>query len=95
MIDRVIEQRARSMILTLDANGHGRELLSRLHDLLLPYRKGHCDVVVQYTGADARVRLSLGPEWTVRPSRELRDKLTELLGRGGVRLVYALAREMM
>ena len=44
---------------------------------------------------DAAARLSLGPEWTVRPSRELRDKLTELLGQNSVRLLYAPGREMM
>ncbi len=94
-IDRVIEQRARSMILTIDPNGQGHELLARLHDVLLPYRKGRCDVAVQYLGAEARARLSLGPEWNVRPSRELRDKLVELLGSDAVRLLYAPGREMM
>jgi DNA polymerase III subunit alpha len=94
-IDRVIEQRARSMILRLNPNGQGQQLLAQLHDVLLPYRKGKCDVAVHYTGSGARARLSLGPEWNVRPSRELRDKLAELLGRDGVRLLYAPGREMM
>jgi DNA polymerase-3 subunit alpha len=94
-IDRVIEQRARSMILQVSPNGQGQQLLTRLHDVLLPYRKGQCDVAVQYTGSDASARLKLGPEWSVRPSRELRDKLTELLGRDAVRLLYAPGREMM
>jgi DNA polymerase-3 subunit alpha len=94
-IDRVIEMRARSMILCLAPNGQGQGLLNRLHDVLLPYREGNCDVAVQYVGTDAAARLSLGPEWTVRPSRELRDKLTELLGQNSVRLLYAPDREMM
>jgi DNA polymerase-3 subunit alpha len=94
-IDRVIEQRARSMILQVNPNGQGQQLLTRLHDVLLPYRKGQCDVAVQYTGSDASARLKLGPEWCVRPSRELRDKLAELLGRDAVRLLYAPGREMM
>ena len=94
-IDRVIESRARSMLLKLAPNGHGSELLSRLHDVLLPYREGNCDVAVQYVGSDAAARLNLGPDWTVRPSRELRDKLTELLGQNSVRLLYAPGREMM
>ena len=94
-IDRVIEMRARSMILNLAPNGQGQGLLNRLHDVLLPYREGNCDVAVQYVGTDAAARLSLGPEWTVRPSRELRDKLTELLGQNSVRLLYAPDREMM
>ena len=94
-IDRVIEARASSMILRLAPNGQGQRLLTRLHDVLLPYHEGNCDVAVQYTGSDAAARLSLGPEWTVRPSRELRDKLAELLGQDSVRLLYAPQQEMM
>jgi len=94
-IDRVIETRARSMVLRLAPNGQGQRLLTRLHDLLLPYREGSCDVAVQYTGTDAAARLTLGPEWSVRPSRELRDKLADLLGQDSVRLLYAPHREMI
>ncbi|MFT5501035.1 MAG: DNA polymerase-3 subunit alpha, partial [Woeseiaceae bacterium] len=94
-IDRVIEMKARSMILSVAPNGQGPQLLNRLHDVLLPYREGSCDVAVQYIGHDAAARLTLGPEWTVRPSRELRDKLSELLGQNNVRLLYAPGREMM
>ena len=94
-IDRLIEQRASSMILNIAPNGRGPELLADLHDLLLPYREGHCDVAVQYTGSGATARLKLGPEWTVRPSRELRDKLSELLGRNCVRLLYTHSRDLM
>jgi len=94
-IDRVIEMSASSMILSFTPNGQGQSLLNRLHDVLLPYREGNCDVAVQYVGSEAKARLSLGPEWAVRPSRELRDKLTELLGQNSVRLLYAPGREMM
>jgi DNA polymerase-3 subunit alpha len=93
-IDRVIEAAAKRMILSLAPNGQGPRLLDQLHDVLLPYREGSCDVAVQYVGSGAEARLNLGPEWTVRPSRELRDKLTELLGRNSVRLLYAPGREM-
>ena len=94
-IDRVIESRAKSMVLSLAPNGHGEQLLTKLHDLLLPFREGNCDVSVRYVGDSATARLSLGPEWAVRPSRELRDKLTELLGNNNVRLLYAPGREIM
>ena len=93
-LDRVIEMNARSMVLSLAPNGQGQSLLHRLHDVLLPYREGSCDVAVQYVGSDAAARLNLGPDWSVRPSRELRDKLTELLGQNSVRLLYAPGREM-
>jgi DNA polymerase-3 subunit alpha len=94
-IDDVIETNARSMILSLKTNGQDEHSLTRLQDLLLQHREGKCDVAVRYVGSDAAVRLTLGPEWTVRPSRELRDKLTELLGQNSVRLLYAPGREMM
>ncbi len=94
-IDRVIESRAKGMVLSLAPNGQGENLLQRLHDLLLPFRAGSCDVSVRYIGESAAARLSLGPEWAVRPSRELRDKLTELLGNNNVRLLYAPGREIM
>jgi DNA polymerase-3 subunit alpha len=93
-IDRVIESRAKSMVLSLVPNGQGDTLLVKLHDLLLPFREGNCDVSVRYIGDSAAARLSLGPEWAVRPSRELRDKLTELLGNNNVRLLYAPGREL-
>jgi DNA polymerase-3 subunit alpha len=94
-IDRVIESRAKSMVLNLACNGQGDQLLVKLHDLLLPFREGNCEVSVRYVGDSAAARLSLGPEWAVRPSRELRDKLTELLGNNNVRLLYAPGREIM
>jgi len=94
-IDRVIESRAKSMLLRLAPNGGGEQLLMQLHDVLLPYREGNCEVAVQYFGDDAAARLQLGAEWSVRPSRELRDKLSELLGSNNVRLLYAPGREIM
>ena len=70
------------MVLCLAPNGGGEQLLAQLHDLLLPFREGSCDVSVRYVGDEASARLTLGPEWAVRPSRELRDRLSELLGQG-------------
>jgi DNA polymerase-3 subunit alpha len=93
-IDRVIESRARGLVLSLAPNGQGETLLVKLHDLLLPFREGSCDVSVRYIGEGASARLSLGSEWAVRPSRELRDKLTELLGNNNVQLLYAPTREL-
>ena len=94
-IDRVIESRAKSLVLSIAPNGQGEQLLAQLHDLLLPFREGSCDVSVRYIGDGASARLALGPDWAVRPSRELRDKLSELLGQNNVRLLYAPGREIM
>jgi DNA polymerase-3 subunit alpha len=93
-IDRVIENRAKSMVICVSVNGQGQSLLTSLHDLLLPHREGSCNVAVQYKGASAAARFELGPEWSVRPSRELRDKLNDLLGQDSVRMLYAMDREI-
>ena len=87
-IDGVIENRAQGIVLSLAPNGQGEQLLVKLHDLLLPHRQGNCGVSVQYIGDTAQVRLEFGKEWSVRPSRELREKLTELLGSKNVRMLY-------
>lgn len=94
-IDRVIESRAKGMLLSIAPNGRGKQLLAQLHDVLLPYRAGSCEIEIQYVGDSAAARLELGPEWSVKPSRELRDKLSELLGNNNVRLLYAPGREIM
>jgi len=93
-IDRVIESRARRMLLHISPNGQGQALLTELHDLMLPYREGSCEVTVHYTGTEAAARFELGPDWSVRPSRELRDKLGDLLGHDSVRMLYAMDREI-
>jgi hypothetical protein len=62
--------------------------------VLLPHREGNCDVSVQYIGESASAQLTLGPEWTVRPCRELREQLAELLGSKNVRMLYTPGREI-
>ena len=94
-LDEVIEHRAKSMVLSLSPEGKGTNFLNQLHDVLLPHREGSCEVAVQYVGTGAEARLNLGPDWTVCPSRELRDKLTELLGRNSVRMIYTPDRQML
>lgn len=91
-LDRLIEQRASSMLLKVRPNGQGPRLVQQLHDLLLPYREGRCEVVVLYANTSATAKLDLGNEWKVRPSRELRDKLSELLGSSSVSLRYTPGR---
>ena len=38
---------------------------------------------------DASAFVEFGEEWTVRPSRELMERLGQIVGRDGVELVYA------
>jgi DNA polymerase-3 subunit alpha len=61
--------------------------VSQLQEQLLPYRDGHCPVVIQYSNTTGRAQLRLGEEWSV----SLPEALTEGLRALGaqVRIVYA------
>jgi DNA polymerase-3 subunit alpha len=87
-LDKVREQQARRVVLKWPARPDSAALLGRLAEVLTPFRPGPCPITVEYSGSGARGALTLGPEWTVRASRELLEKLESLVGRGGVQVVY-------
>jgi hypothetical protein len=57
--------------------------------VLKEYRRGQCVVAVHYRSTDARAAVTLPEEWSVRPTRELLEKLERLVGRDGVKLVFS------
>jgi DNA polymerase-3 subunit alpha len=87
-LDKVREQQARRVVLKWPARPDSAAQLGRLAEILTPFRPGPCPITVEYTGSGARGALTLGPEWTVRASRELLEKLESLIGRGAVQVVY-------
>src|SRR5882762_6417110 len=87
-LDKVREAQARRVVLKWPARPDSAALLGRLAEILTPFRPGPCPITVEYTGSGACGALTLGPEWTVRASRELLEKLESLVGRGGVQVVY-------
>jgi DNA polymerase-3 subunit alpha len=87
-IDRVIETRA-SRLLIRWASSPGSQMDARkLRSALEPFRPGNCGIWVYYSRTDAQARLALGADWSVRPTRELRERLSELVGADGFRFVY-------
>ena len=63
--------------------------MSRFEELLKPYLKGPCAVGVAVNRAGLLRTAAIWREsWSVRPSRELLDKLSALVGRDGWYLVY-------
>ena len=87
-IDRARERFARRLWLRWPAEFDGPQGLNRFEDLLRPYLKGPCGVSVAVSRPDYAGRLNLADSWSVRPSRELLDKLSALVGRDGWYLVY-------
>jgi DNA polymerase-3 subunit alpha len=86
-LDKVREQHARRVVLKWPPRAD-ITLLDRLAETLTPWRNGPCAITVEYTSTAASGALTLGPEWTVKASRELLEKLEGLMGRGGVQIIY-------
>ncbi len=87
-IDRARERYARRLWLRWPEAFDGPAGMSRFEELLKPHLRGPCAVSVVINRADYTGRLNLGDAWTIRPTRELLDKLTALVGRDGWYLVY-------
>jgi DNA polymerase-3 subunit alpha len=79
-VDEAIEEYARRITISLTGENSGLELIGRLKDTLRPFRNGACEVSIQYRSAAGQVQLVCSDEWAVRPTRELRENLSKLLG---------------
>ncbi len=87
-IDRARERFARRLWLRWPAAFDGPQGMSQFEAFLKPYLRGPCGLGVVLNRADYAGRLTLGDAWSVRPTRELLDKLSALVGRDGWHLVY-------
>jgi DNA polymerase-3 subunit alpha len=87
-IDRARERYARRLLLRWPGEFDGPQGMNRFEELLKPYLRGPCGISVAI-GRDAYSgRLNLAESWSVRPARELLDRLSTLVGRDGWHLVY-------
>src|SRR5690606_9528671 len=87
-IDQVREQHGRRLVLRWP-KGADRHFVKSLEETLKPFRGGRCTVAVRYQSAAARAELVLSDEWSVKPTRELTERLAQLCGTDGMRLIYA------
>lgn len=82
-IDRVVENRATHLLINWDAtDGHQLDV-TELEALLQPHRPGRCAVSINYMRVEGSARIHLGDSWCVRPTPELRDRLTAVFGLNG------------
>jgi DNA polymerase-3 subunit alpha len=87
-IDRARERFARRLWLKWPAAFDGPSGMNRFEEMLKPYTRGPCGVSVVISRSDYSGRLNLGDAWSIRPTRELLDKLSAVVGRDGWHLVY-------
>lgn len=79
-VDEAIEENARRLTIRWNSAEEGAEFIRSLRDTLQPFTHGQCEVCVEYAGPAASASLTFGDGWTVRPTRELRERLTQLVG---------------
>ncbi len=88
-LEAVRERLARSLLLSWPRTALPG-LIEALYALLARHRGGQCAVLLRY-GCEAAVgTLAFGPDWKIRPTRELLEQLESLLGAGHAQLRYAL-----
>lgn len=87
-VDETIEQNASRLTIHWPEDVPGDEFVDSLEAALAPYAYGDCEVCIQYKGSEATSRLTLGERWTVRASRDLRERLGALLGENGFSIHY-------
>jgi len=95
-IDQARERYGRRLMLRWPPNadrgagrGADRRFVESLQEALRPFRGGRCQVAVRYQNVEARAEMVLSDEWSVKPTRELTERLSQLCGHDGLRLVYA------
>ncbi|HMK87471.1 MAG TPA: DNA polymerase III subunit alpha [Steroidobacteraceae bacterium] len=93
-IDRARERFARRLWLRWPEQFDSPSGMSRFEELLKPYRTGACGVSVTVSRGGYSGRVNLPDAWSVRPTRELLDKLSALVGRDGWYLVYGPRTDM-
>ena len=87
-IDRARERFARRLWLRWPAEFDGPQGMNRFEQVLKPYLRGPCGVSVAVNRPDYSGKVNLPDAWSVRPTRELLDRLSALVGREGWYLVY-------
>ncbi len=90
-VDQLVGTRASGLVLRWHADDNPRLSPSLLREVLEPYRPGACRVAVLYSRNGTQARVNLGADWSVRPERGLRERLSALVGLDGFRFIYVPA----
>jgi DNA polymerase III subunit alpha len=87
-IDRARERFARRLWLRWPSEFDEPQGMNRFEQLLKPYLRGPCGISVAINRPGYTGKVNLPDAWCVRPTRELLDRLSALVGREGWYLVY-------
>ena len=91
-IEQAREREARRIVIQWPRTLAGIDPVGRLAELLKPFVGGACSIAIRLESASASALLALDEQWSVRPARELMDRLADLVGRDHVRVYYGAQR---
>ena len=75
-IDSIVKKKAKMLLIKCDSEFNP----SKLKKILKSHTPGTCEIQLNYETDINHTKLKLGKEWTVSPTKELRDELTVELG---------------
>ena len=81
-------RRANHILIELDGDAVDEGVARRLREAIESYQAGHTRILIDYRRRDARARIPLGDEWSVRPADELIARLGDVAGAVQVRIEY-------
>ena len=89
-MDEAREMFARGIVLNWEAanSTDANAWVSRLREILLPFRGGECPVTLEYATNTAKATMQLGDDWRVKPGDELLIRLRRLLSPEAVEVKY-------
>lgn len=82
------KKRVQSLSLKLDGQQQSPEMVTKLRELMSPYREGDCPLEVSYKLNGYGGNFRFGEQWTIEPSDELIHSLKQLLGSKSVSLRF-------
>tara|TARA_B110000263_G_scaffold39345_1_gene31004 strand:+ start:3443 stop:6931 length:3489 start_codon:yes stop_codon:yes gene_type:complete len=82
-IDSIVKKKAKMLLIKCDSEFNP----SKLKKILKSHTPGTCEIQLNYETDINHTKLKLGKEWTVSPTKELRDELTVELGSANFQFV--------
>ena len=87
-IEKAREHFAKRLMIKVDQARAGNGFVASLESVLTPFREGTCPIFLDYRNEQSSAKINLGEQWRVRPTDELLNRLTQLMGEEQVSVEY-------
>ena len=82
------EHYARRLVLSLFSSNVASDFAFKLKEVIEPFKRGACPVMIEYVGDGAKANLDFAREWAVNPTDELVQRLKGITSENSVRIEY-------